>query len=176
MGFRYMPIGIIFANLGKPSMPFEGLLKRGSNYPTACPARSTVTIGTPEQNERFASFRKVFSEVYPEIKAMKLSLTGLDSQEMNREVRIEATNYWKWCNRLRCLSRGSQSRGRIPARQTAQPIPSRFWILHLPASYVCWMEHKWKSRHRYRRRGRLGRSSCFMYDENVRIKCCLWTL
>ncbi|HPB40350.1 MAG TPA: histidinol-phosphate transaminase [Flexilinea sp.] len=73
MGFEVYAgqANFIFANLGKPSMPvFEGLLKEGVIIrplaPQGAPNCIRVTIGTPEQNERFLnSFRKVFSEVYP---------------------------------------------------------------------------------------------------------------
>jgi histidinol-phosphate aminotransferase len=73
MGFEVYAgqANFIFADLGKPSMPvFEGLLKEGVIIrplaPQGAPNCIRVTIGTPEQNERFLnSFRKVFSEVYP---------------------------------------------------------------------------------------------------------------
>lgn len=60
MGFNVIPgqANFVFANLGRPSSPiFEGLLREGVIIrplaPQGAPTCIRVSIGTPEQNERF---------------------------------------------------------------------------------------------------------------------------
>ncbi|MEI8130873.1 MAG: histidinol-phosphate transaminase [Leptolinea sp.] len=72
LGFKSFPgqANFVFADLGQPVAPvFEGLLREGVIIrplgPQGAPTCIRVSIGTPEQNERFLrAIKKVFAAVY----------------------------------------------------------------------------------------------------------------